>query len=350
MKPNTFPFVTAEGNLKNTKNLLKLGSFLVSYPQLNQHYLGNGHTSLIKSLRLEVVSDLDQAYLIWQEFSQNQTLFDTWEFRLAFYKAYQPQLHFVVLRNPTEIVGLLPLQYEEDKQKYFWFGSYWQEENKFLVKDELFIPLLLAASPTPVELNAISFDVPIWIKKVIKFKADDPKYILKLDSIKSIDDYLATLNKKKRYNLKRDYKKIEALNPNISIDNFSDFNGLVELSKKRFSEKGEETDWIDKRRISAFKNVIELGQKQTSYQIRMITVTIGTKLASVDLVAIHNHCYYPLKCGYNVKDFPGIGNYVNLLEIKDAVNLGLQKMDFLEIGYGWKDKWFESMPLLSYER
>ncbi|MBU1085167.1 MAG: GNAT family N-acetyltransferase [Candidatus Beckwithbacteria bacterium] len=350
MKQKSFDFESGEDNPPNIKNLSNIGSFLVSNPQLNQHYFSNGYSSLIQSLRLEIVSDIDQALYLWQKFSQSQTLFDTFEFRLAFFEAYNPRLHLVTLKNPNEIVGLLPLQYEEDTQKYYWFGSWWQEESKFLVKDELYIPLLLAVSPSPVNLNAISFDVPNWIKKVIDFKADDPKYILKLDLIKSLDDYLATLKKKKRYNLRRDLRIIEALKPEIIIDNFSDFDGLIELSKKRFSEKGEETDWKDPRRVDAFRKVIEFGRKKISYEVRMITVKIGSKLAAVDLVAIFNNCYYPIKCGYNVKDFPGIGNYVNLLEIKDAIELGLSKMDFLEIGYGWKDKWFESVPLLKYEK
>jgi|APSaa5957512622_1039677.scaffolds.fasta_scaffold15425_2 hypothetical protein len=350
MRQKNFSFKTADQNFLSTRNLDNIGSFLVSYPQLNQHYSTTGHSDLIRSLRLEIVSDVDQATLLWQEFSQNQTLFDTLEFRLAFFEAYKPKIHFVTLKSPTEVVGLLPLQYEEDKQKYFWFGSWWQEENKFLVKDELYIPLLLASCPLPLNLNAISFELPTWIQKVIEFKADDPKYILKLDLIDTLDDYLATLDKKKRYNLKRDFRVIEAYKPEIVIDNFSDFDGLVELSKKRFFEKGEETDWEDKRRVEAFRKVIEYGRKKISYQIRMVTIKIGSKLAAVDLVAVFNGCYYPLKCGYNVKDFPGIGNYVNLLEIKDAIDLGLNKMDFLEIGYGWKDKWFESIPLLMYEK
>lgn len=322
--------------------------FLESHPLLHQHYFTNGNAGLIKSLTLEIVSDIEETKELWQEFSGNQTLFDTWEFRAAFYEAYLPRLHFVVLRSPTEIVGLLPLQYEQDQRKYFWFGSWWQEENKFMVKDEMYIPLLLAACPRPVNLNAISHEIPAWIKQVIEFEADDPKYVLKLDGIKSIDDYLATLNKKKRYNLRRDWRLIEELKPEISLDNFDDLDGLIGLAKTRFKQKGEETDWEDERRVEAFRKVIAYGQKEISYKIRMITVKIGGKLAAVDMIALYQGCYYPLKCGYNVGEFPGIGNYVNLLEIKDAIELGVGKMDFLEIGYGWKDKWFDEVPLLKY--
>ncbi|MFC1790443.1 GNAT family N-acetyltransferase [Patescibacteria group bacterium] len=348
------------------KSLVKKGSFFMPqrglfhfYPHYfkqtltrgQQHYYStNGHSSLLKSLQVEVFSQIDDCQRLWQEFSLNTTLFDTWDFRLAFWKGYHYEPYFLVLKNGPENLALLPLQYEKDKKRYTWFGSMWQEENKFLVKDPLFIPLLLAISPSPIILNAISTDLPSWAEKVIKLKPDDPKYILKLDTIKFVDDYLATLKKKKRYNLKRDQRIIQDQNPQIIINRFEDFDDLIRLSLERFHGKGEDADWEDHRRVKTFRQVIKLGQTTRDYQIRMISVVIGKKIASVDLIALFKNCYSPLKCGYDVKSFPGIGNFVNLLEINDAISLGMKKMDFLEIGYGWKEKWFEAVPLLQYEK
>lgn len=150
--------------------------------------------------------------------------------------------------------------------------------------------------------------------------------------------------------MRRDWKLIESKKPEIIIDNYSNLDKLIELSMIRFAEKGEDTDWEDKRRIEAFKQVIELGRQAESYTVRMITVKIGDAIAAVDLIAIFNGCYYPLKCGYDVSHFPGIGNYVNLFEIKDALSLNMKKMDFLEIDYGWKNKWFDQIPLFRYQK
>lgn len=166
------------------------------------------------------------------------TLFDTWDFRLAFLKGYNHTPYFLTLKSNLENIALLPLWYEEDNKRYTWFGSTWQEENKFLVKDPLMIPILLAICPSPVTLNAISTELPSWAEKVIKLMPDDPKYILSLDDISSVDDYLATLKKKKRYNLKRDRRIIEAQNPEVLFNKFTDFDTLVDLSIKRFEEKG----------------------------------------------------------------------------------------------------------------
>lgn len=319
-------------------------------PNLQHFYQQNGHHDLIKSLKIEFVNQIEHCRQFWEEFSPQQTLFDTWEFRYAFWLGYRHKPCFILLKNTSQNLGLLPLWYEKDKQKYFWFGSWWQEENKFLVRDPILAPLLLAVCPTPVYLNAISLETVFWAKDYLDFQLDDPKYILNLTKINSIDDYLANLKKKKRYNLRRDRRIIEYQNPQVTFDNFSDFDTLVALSNKRFHEKGEDTDWEDFKRVKTFRQVINLGQEGKSYTVRMITVKIGKKIAGVDLIALYNDCYSPLKCGYDIQNFPGIGNFVNLLEIEDALQLGMKKMDFLEIGYGWKEKWFQAVPLFKYEK
>lgn len=318
--------------------------------QLKEYYTKNGHLKLIKSLKVQVISDIDTCHALWQEFSPYNTLFDTWEFRLAFYNGYKYKPHFIVLKTEQENYALLPLWYEDDEKRYVWFGSVWQEETSFLVKDPVFVPLLLSVCPSPLYLNAMTQDSLKWASEYIGFTEDDPKYILDLTTIQTVDDFLAMFKKKRRYNWRRDWKIIDNLKPEIHINKVFNLDQLIELSKRRFKEKGEETDWEDMRRIDAFRQVVSLGQKNISYSTRTITVTINNQVAAVDLVAIYKNCYYPLKCGYDVAKFPGIGNYVNLFEIKDALSLGMKKMDFLEIDYGWKSKWFESVSLYKYEK
>ncbi len=317
-------------------------------PTLRQYYSRNGHLVLLKSLHYEVVTDLARCQELWEEFSPYRTLFDTWDFRYAFYKGYKPQLYFILLKN-GENLGILPLQYEADKKKFFWFGSWWQEESSFLVKDPIYIPLLLALAPNHLNLNAITLDTVFWARRYVDFKMDDPKYILDLTGISSLDEYLSTFSRVRRKSFKRAKRGIEALDPTVIIDRFSDFEEMTRLSTKRFHDKGEDADWEDPRRVETFRQVIKLGQIGREYQIRMLSVCIGNKIAGIDLIALYKDCYLPIKCGYNIKDFSGIGNYMNLLEIEDALSLGMKKMDFLEISYGWKEQWFEATPLFKYE-
>lgn len=349
-------------SLKNKKKLFQLepererGSFFISQkyfentlsPSLRKLYSKNGLSLPFKTLQVEIISGIPRCLELWREFSPQKTIFDSWEFRFAFYKSYQFKPYFILLKTQVENLALLPLWHDTERKKYFWFGSNWQEEVSLFSKDANYLPLLLSLAPCPCSLNAISKDAIGPLKDKIKFNRDQSKYILNLTNFKNHEDYLMTLKKNTRRNLRKDRNKITRLNPQLIFNNFSDFDTLVGLSKKRFEEKGQHTDWEDPRRIETFRQVIKLAGK--SYVVRMLSVKIGKKTAGVDLIAIFNDTYYALKCGYNVREFPGIGNFINLLEIDDAIRLGLNKIDFLQNNYKWKSKYFEAIPLFKYEK
>jgi len=302
----------------------------------------------LETLRIEVISNINSCFKLWQEFSPRKTLFDVWEFRLAFYEAYKYKPCFLLLKNQSEQLALLPLWYEDDKMRYSWFGGDWQEEVRFFTKHPKYIPFLLSSAPSPLLLNAISQDSAEPLKRKIRLEVDEPKYVLALDEFEDHKDYLMAIKKKTRHNLRRNRREIQRQNPRIVINNFSDFDHLVRLSKERFKQKSEETDWEDPRRVEAFRQVIRLAGK--SYNVRMISVLIEGEIAGVDLIALFNGCYYTLRCGYNVKDYPGIGSFINLFEIDDAIRLGTKKIDFLQDSYEWKHKFFRTVPLFKYEK
>ncbi len=308
----------------------------------------NGYSPPSKKLQIEIISDIDSCFELWKKFSPRKTLFDLWEFRLAFYKAYKYKPYFMLLKNRSDELALLPLWYEDDAQRYCWFGGDWQEEVRFFSKHPKYISILLSLAPSPLLLNAIIQDAIRPLKREVQFEEDEPKYILVLRKFRNHEDYLATIKKKTRQDLRRNRKRIETQNPEIVIDNLPDFEHLVRLSKERFKQKREETDWQDPRRVEAFRQVIKLAGE--SYKVRMISVLIGKRIAGVDLIALFNRCYYTLRCGYNVRDFPGIGSFFNLLEIDDAIRLGMKKVDFLQENYEWKDLFFQTVPLFQYEK
>jgi hypothetical protein len=325
---------------------------------LKEFYLKKKPPSFLKNLKYGIFSDIDECFALWEEFSPKDSLFDLWDFRLAFYQAYQYPLHFILLKKGVKNIGLLPLWYESGRQKYYWFGGWWPEDNKFFLKDPIFTPILLNLCPKPVYLSSLSPSVLTHLvanEEFKKFTADDPKYILDLSGIKSFEDYLMKLKKSRRHSIRKGRKKIEKQNPEIIINNFADFEDLVALCLKRFQHKvacgyvDDEIDdagWEDKRRVESFRNFIKMSGK--NYDARIITVKINGRIAGVDLIAVYNNCYYALACGYDVKNFPGIGNYLNILDIEEAIQMGVRKIDFLQNSYQWKDKWFQPVSLLKY--
>ncbi|MBN1331331.1 GNAT family N-acetyltransferase [Candidatus Dojkabacteria bacterium] len=303
-----------------------------------------------KGYEVKIVSDIDSCKVLWKEFSSFKTIFDTWEFRYAFWKGFGRVPYFVAISKQDANVGLFPLWFEADNNRFIWFGSWWQEETKILVKDDTLVDLLLDLAPAPLHLGSISSETVKKSANPERFKKDDSKYILDLKKYNTLDSVLNNLKKKRRYNMKRDRRVIESRNPVVVRDRFEDLDHLIRLSKARLKEKGQLADWEDPRQIEAFRNVVELGKIHDSYDIRMLSVEIDGEIMGVDLILLYNKIYAPIKCGYDVDNCPGIGNFLNLYEIEDALAGGFEKMDFLAVNNGWKDKWLEEVPLYVFEK
>ncbi len=312
-----------------------------------------GGPQFLPTFSSEIVTDPVACEALWRQHSSGKGLFDTWEFRYSFHLGYGHQFYFIVLKSQGEVVAFLPLIYQEDKTTYYWFGSDWQEDNVFFVSDDKWIPVLLKIAPQPLFINAINASQQDKLTKLglpDLLVEDSPKFVVDLTHWRSVDDFLAGFDKKRRYNLKRDYRKIMEQNPTIHVNRYQDFDTLVEIAKKRFIEKNDVADWTDPRRVATFRQVIEYGKRGDVYQMRMISVEIDGQVASVDLVLLYNNVYYPVKCAYDVSAFPGIGNFVNLYEIEDSLTLGMSKIDFLENSYGWKEKLFPKEDLWKFEK
>ena len=303
-----------------------------------------------RGYEVRIVNGIRECKALWQQFSTFKTVFDTWEFRYAFWKGFNYSPFFIVISKGKKNLGLLPIWFEPDNDRFIWFGTWWQEETNVLVKEDVLVDDLLELAPIPLHLNAISEVTVKKSKNPEKFQKDDSKYILDLKLHPSLDAILYNLKKKKRYNLKRDRRLIEARNPVIVENRFEDLEHLMRLSKARLKEKGRHADWEDPRQEEAFRNVVELGKKHVSYDAKMLTVEIDGKIAGVDLVLLYDGVYAPVKCGYDVDNFPGIGNYFNLYEIEDALAGGYSKIDFLAVDNGWKDRWLEEVPLYKFDK
>lgn len=345
--------------IKNKPALQKI-FFNVELPSdLKEFYLKKKSASFLKDLKYGIFSDIKDCASLWEEFSPKESLFDLWSFREPFFQYLQCQPYFILLKKGEKKIGLLPLWYDDYEKKYFWFGGAWHEDNKFFVKDPIFMPILFSLCPKPVYLNCIGSEMLSHFvphEEFKKFSQADPKYILDISRFKSFEDYLKSLKKSRRHSLKKDRKKVESKNPEIIINNFSDFDYLTSLCCERFNQKvsngykdpyGEKAIWHDVRYKQTFQKIIENSGRD--YEARMITVKINNKIVGVDLLVIFNNCYYALTCGYDVNSCSGIGNYLNILEIEEAIKLGLKKIDFLQNSYRWKDRWFQPVPMLDYK-
>lgn len=320
----------------------------------NRAFYENGISHLIDRLRLKVISNIEDCFLLWEKFSHKKSLFDLWDFRYSWFAGYRYQPYFYSLYEGKTPLAILPLWYDKERRRYEWFGSDWMEDNRFFVTQKELIPLLLKIAPRPLFLNAIEEDKLNYELRIVNygslgFSNDDEKYIVDIKRFKAIDDYLFSLNKKHRYNLKKDFERIMAFNPKIEImesTNFRDFQSIVSLSKNRFNGD-DPSDLINPKRLATYKAILK---NSGLYKAKFIKVFIQNYLAACDLIVTYNDRYYTLKGANDVFRFSGIGNFLVYLEADDAINNGFSLIDCLQIDYGWKHKYYQVKRLFKFEK
>jgi hypothetical protein len=304
-----------------------------------------------RDLTFRVETNLEKCRLLWNEFSPNESLFDLWDFRLAFWRGYQYQPYFITLSFQEKTISLLPLWFDKEDNQYTWFGGSWHDENIFFTKSPKTIPLLLKLVPGKTKLFCIRSQEEITDCDNF-LETDEEKYVLNLKNFSSIDNFWEILKKKRRYNLKRDWKKIQALNPKIIINDFSHLENLFKLNINRFEGmvlSDNKSSFLTKEKQKTFREIINLAK---DYQVRMISTVIRGQVVAVDLVALYHQVYYCLAGGCDVGNYSGLGGFANLQLIKDAIEMkNVDLIDFLQGDVNWKNSWrLEKRPLFKFSK
>jgi len=312
----------------------------------NRSFYQNGLSKLIPRLRLKVHSNIDECHKLWEKFSPKQSLFDLWDFRHTFYKGYQNTPYFFTIYNGVNPVCFLPLTYDYENKRYEWFGSDWHEENKFYYNNPILFSLIKAIFPTPLELNAIA---PESLPKPDKdFVNDDPQYVLSIKNVDTIESLLQLFNKKRRYNLKREYQRIQTMSPTIEwIENkeaqLKYILKLKELSLARFLEEENISAFNSDDHFECSLNIVK---EQGTYKIHILVITIDNKIAGIDVIAIYKSNYYLLEGANDIDNFPGIGSFMTYLEFEDAIKRKMGLINALQEDHNWKHKYFTARPML----
>ncbi len=323
---------------------------LIPYTAENKIFYENGLAKFIQRLKLKVHSKTDECFLLWEKFSKKESLFDLWDFRYSWFQGYQYTPCFYTIYEGKNPLALLPLWFDKEDGRYEWFGSEWMEDNYFFTKDTKFISLLLKLIPQKLFLNAID-QIPGDLSSEVISKQDDDKYIKIIKNFKNVEDCLKTIPKKYRYNLKKDYLRICDYNPRIEFvtqisDDLNEFEEFKKLSIGRFSSKNG-SDLVNNERVEAFKAFIK---NRGVYQIKFIKVYIQNRLAASDLILMYNKTYYTPRSSCDIDRFSGIGNFMFYLEFEDAIKNGFEKIDCLQVDYGYKHRYFEGVKKYIIEK
>ncbi len=338
--------------LKNLKNFEEtpLLQIIPKTPE-NKHLYQNGVSKLIPRLTLKVHSKVDECFYLWEKFSPKRTLFELWDFSYSWSKGLNNKPYFYTLYEGKKPLGILPLSYDREDKRFEWFGCEWLENHHFFVEDEKIVDLLLAVAPSPLYLNSIAVQMNMErLSKYGKLTSDpDDRNIKDVSKISTLNQLLATLKKKHRYNLKYDYRRLINKEVKVEISETKDltyFEELLRMNVQRFNGIKRDLSYVDRYR-EAFRLVIK---NSNLYTFKYIKVSGGGKTASIDMVITYKDIYYPFQGSNDVHSFNGIGNFMTYIEFEDAINNGFKFIDVLQEDHGWKHRFFDKIPLFVFEK
>jgi len=296
---------------------------------------------------VHIETDIGRCEACWNRHSPKKSLYDLWEFRLPFWKIFRFEPHFIILKQGDDETGMLPLWQHPEQKCFYWFGDTgdemnWQEDNAFWARTDEDVSLLLKACPRPAVLNLISRTCFERWHHLIPMEPANPKSMLSLSGIRCLDDYLLSLSKKLRSNLRRDQRAIDALHPIIARNDPSHFEHLIRLNTAKFAS----SPLHNMNTVNAFRDILRTAGSRGVFDVTILAVKIGDDIAAVDLVFVCNDTSYPLLCGSDTERFPGIGHYMTLRDIEDALERDLSSIDFAEDAGNdnYKHRLFATLP------
>ncbi len=284
------------------------------------------------SITFKVISDPVEANALWQHFSPHKKIDDEWDFRYAWIEPLDIPLHFVVGYDGDQPIGLLPLQYNENKgigQKLFQmdkpfyeiFGGADTDDNHVMLVPgyEKYEQEFLNQLPHPTILYSLAS--PYTVGEVTAEHHTD-RFEADLAGLTSLDDYFNQFSGKVRKNIKSELKvrfrdsKIE-----IREGKREELHYLFNLSISRF---GKDSSFTMEHRRQIFDKFFDL------YDIDYFIVLIDNVVRAVSYNLVHNGTYTAINMGYDYT-VPGLGKFVVRTAIPRAIE---KKCTTYDLGKG----------------
>ncbi|OGK18329.1 hypothetical protein A3B50_01245 [Candidatus Roizmanbacteria bacterium RIFCSPLOWO2_01_FULL_40_42] len=316
-------------------------------------YGENGLSKLIPRLKFRIHTDARECFALWNKFNTDKSLFALWDFRTAFHDAWDEKRYFLTIYNNSEPIGLLPLAYDEKEKVYEWYGTEWQEENKFYQRGKNLFPLLFTVMPAQIKCNSI---IPSSIDEDYsqEFIPDDPQFYIDITNLKNVNELFSTFSKKHRYNFRRDYMHILEQKPQVEwitspAGQVRSLFTIKDLSIKRFGEAEDKNSSMfrHEKYLESFINIVK---NQGKYKTKMLVVKIQGKIVAIDMIAMYDKGYYLLQGASDLGNYSGLGNFICYLEFEDAIKNGFEEINALQEDNNWKHRYFSSRPLLKLKK
>lgn len=273
-------------------------------------------------MNIKKITDLDEAKSVWEILSPKETIYDEWNFRYLYYSFSNYPIAFYVAFENNKPVALLPLQFNTDKGYAEFFGGGYFEDNKIFYEKVFddFEELIKNISET--------FKLE-WVSEryTQDFEISEYKYLLDLQGLNDKKDYINKFwSGKSKQNLNAQIRKLQN-RVKVEYNKYEDFYKLVELNQKRF---GKNSSFNFPFRVEYFKKLLN------ESDCLMISIYVDGKIESVGFSVLYKGIYYGLNSGTN-NEIDGLGKYLILEKIDQAIKEGAKLYDARAENLGWKE-------------
>lgn len=288
-------------------------------------------------LRIRESTDIEECRKLWKELWPRLCVFDLWEVRDCFERAYDRPLRFLVAELDGRAAGILPLSLIEEEGCFAffpgetWKGKTWLEQNKIPSQNPCIRNELLMGAPGPVHLRYLD---PGCVTDVgINFEVDETGYVFRPDEHAfSFERFMGTFSRKFRKNFQRELSSLEAMGVTYRHNHLPDVERLFLMNMDVF---GESSYFSEQRFLDSFENLVSW--LWDSGMLRITTVLIGGSIAAVDIGAVWSRRYTVLAGGTD-PEFKGVAKIINLHHIEWSCTERMDTVDFLCGDFGWKER------------
>lgn len=111
---------------------------------------------------IRIVRDVVECESLWKTHYPTRGLFDLWDIRACFARAFHRDPYFIVDEEQGALRGLLPLCHigETDTYAFFpgetWHGKTWMEQNNIIASDEGCLQAMLEAIPGKAHIRYLN--------------------------------------------------------------------------------------------------------------------------------------------------------------------------------------------------
>ena len=287
-------------------------------------------------MNIRVVCDLDECARLWQLVGAG-ALFQLWEVRLCFHEEFGHRPHFVVAEEADRIVGLLPLSWVEELNRYaffpgeIWHNKTWLERNRIWAVDpatlgQMFNALDAPAAPRYLEANSIPAGFGTEEEDEIGYLFHPPQHQY---------DFAAYQSLFPGKTLRKFQKEIAGLEEAGVTYRYNELDDIPRMFQMNIDAFGDYSYFRDPRFLRSFERLV--GFLHDHQALLTTTVLIGGRIAAIDLGGVWNNAYSVLAGGVD-RQFAGVAKLINFHHLERACALHFDEVDFLCGDFGWKER------------